>query len=68
MIAANGGGVIASDIKIKIYADYGSSGTMLHQTIIMHTTCITELMSVGDVFGAMTVTGIHNSKQGTIGK
>lgn len=68
MIAATEEGVIASDIKIKIYADAGSKGTMLHQTIIMHTACSTAAMSLGDVFGAMTITGIRNKSQGTIGK
>ena len=68
MIAATEEGVIASDIKIKIYADAGDEGTMLHQTIIMHTACSTAAMSLGDVFGAMTITGIRNNSQGTIGK
>lgn len=68
MIAATEEGVIASDIKIKIYADAGNKGTMLHQTIIMHTACSTKAMSLGDVFGAMTITGIRNKSQGTIGK
>ena len=68
MIAATEEGVIASDIKIKIYADTESKETKLHQTIIMHTACSTAAMSLGDVFGAMTITGIRNGVQGTIGK
>lgn len=68
IVIGDGKSKIASEIKIKIYADSGNKGTKLHQQIIMHTACVTKAMSLGDIFGAIEVTGMRNGVQGLLGK
>lgn len=68
IVIGDGISKIASEIKIKIYADSGTKGTKLHQQIIMHTACVTKAMSLGDIFGAIEVTGMRNGVQGLLGK